>query len=120
MKQGQDNCLEGLTFVVTGVLETVDRDDTKSLIERYGGKLTGNVSRNTSYVVVGRDAGESKLAKVFSNLHLLPFEFVCYHCVNMMFDSFLVTAAHVSAYNIQQVYYMRNISSTMWAPVAVE
>jgi len=65
MKQGQDNCLEGLTFVVTGVLETVDRDDTKSLIERYGGKMTGNVSRNTSYVVVGRDAGETKLAKVF-------------------------------------------------------
>jgi len=50
---------------VTGILESVDRDDTKSLIERYGGKMTGNVSRNTSYVVVGRDAGETKLAKVF-------------------------------------------------------
>ena len=64
LKQGEDNCLEGLTFVVTGVLESVDRDDTKSLIERHGGKVTGNVSRNTSYVVVGRDAGETKLAKV--------------------------------------------------------
>jgi len=62
--QGKDNCLEGLTFVVTGVLESVDRDDTKSLIERYGGKVTSNVSRNTSYIVVGRDAGESKLTKV--------------------------------------------------------
>jgi len=62
--QGQDNCLEGLTFVVTGVLESVDRDDTKNLIERYGGKVTGSVSRNTSYIVVGRDAGETKLAKV--------------------------------------------------------
>jgi len=49
---------------MTGVLESVDRDDTKSLIERYGGKVTGNVSRNTSYIVVGRDAGESKLTKV--------------------------------------------------------
>jgi len=66
-KQGQDNCLEGLTFVLTGILESVDRDDTKHLIERYGGKVTGNVSRNTSYVVVGRDAGESKLAKVCFN-----------------------------------------------------
>jgi len=66
MMQGQDNCLEGLTFVLTGVLESVDRDDTKGLIERYGGKVTGSVSRNTSYVVIGRDAGESKLAKVWS------------------------------------------------------
>jgi len=57
--------LEGLTFVVTGIMDTVDRDDMKSLIERYGGKLTGSVSRNTSYIVVGRDAGETKLAKVF-------------------------------------------------------
>jgi len=46
-------------------MDTVDRDDMKSLIERYGGKLTGSVSRNTSYIVVGRDAGETKLAKVF-------------------------------------------------------
>ena len=67
LKQGQDNCLEGLTFVVTGILESFDRDDTKNLIERYGGKVTGSVSRNTSYVVVGRDAGESKLTKVFLN-----------------------------------------------------
>ena len=52
---------------MTGILESVDRDDTKHLIERYGGKVTGNVSRNTSYVVVGRDAGESKLAKVCFN-----------------------------------------------------
>ena len=66
-KQGKDNCLEGLTFVITGVLESVDRDETKSLIERYSGKVTGNVSRNTSYIVVGRDAGETKLAKVYMN-----------------------------------------------------
>jgi len=56
--------LEGLTFVMTGILESFDRDDTKSLIERYGGKLMSSVSRNTSYIIVGRDAGESKLAKV--------------------------------------------------------
>jgi len=64
MKQGQDNCLEGLTFVITGVLESIDRDDTKSLVERYGGKVTSSISKNTSYVVVGRDAGEAKLVKV--------------------------------------------------------
>jgi len=49
---------------MTGILESFDRDDTKSLIERYGGKLMSSVSRNTSYIIVGRDAGESKLAKV--------------------------------------------------------
>ena len=49
---------------MTGVLESIDRDNTKSLIERYGGKVTASVSKNTSYVVVGRDAGDTKLAKV--------------------------------------------------------
>lgn len=62
--QGQENCLEGLTFVITGVLESIERDDAVDLIQRYGGKVTGSVSKKTSYVVVGRDAGESKLNKV--------------------------------------------------------
>jgi len=61
--QGEENCLEGLTFVITGVLESIERDDAMDLIQRYGGKVTGSVSKKTSYVVVGRDAGESKLSK---------------------------------------------------------
>ncbi|XP_030643880.1 replication factor C subunit 1 isoform X2 [Chanos chanos] len=61
--QGAENCLEGLTFVITGVLESMERDDAKSLIERYGGKVTGNVSRKTSYLVLGRDSGASKTEK---------------------------------------------------------
>lgn len=36
--KGAENCLEGLTFVITGVLESIERDEAKSLIERYGGK----------------------------------------------------------------------------------
>ena len=63
--QGGDNCLEGLTFVVTGVLESLERDEVRSLVERYGGKVTtAGPSGRTSYVVVGRDAGATKLAKV--------------------------------------------------------
>ena len=62
--QGEENCLEGLTFVITGVLESIERDDAVDLIQRYGGKVTGSISKKTSYVVVGRDAGESKLNKV--------------------------------------------------------
>lgn len=51
-------------FVLTGVLESMERDETKSLIERYGGKVTGNISKKTTYLVQGRDSGVSKLEKV--------------------------------------------------------
>ncbi|XP_051020640.1 replication factor C subunit 1 isoform X1 [Acomys russatus] len=61
--KGADNCLEGLTFVITGVLESIEREEAKSLIERYGGKVTGNVSKKTNYLVMGRDSGQSKSDK---------------------------------------------------------
>ncbi|XP_072239367.1 replication factor C subunit 1 [Leuresthes tenuis] len=64
--KGAENCLEGCVFVLTGVLESMERDDAKSLIERYGGKVTGNVSKKTSYLVQGRDSGVSKLDKAES------------------------------------------------------
>ncbi|XP_056890952.1 replication factor C subunit 1 isoform X2 [Takifugu flavidus] len=64
--QGAENCLEGCVFVLTGVLESMERDETKSLIERYGGKVTGNISKRTTYLVQGRDSGVSKLEKAES------------------------------------------------------
>ena len=69
--QGQENCLEGLTFVITGVLESIEREEAADLIQRYGGKVTQSVSKKTSYIVVGRDAGESKLSKVKDLTHLV-------------------------------------------------
>ena len=54
--------LEGLTFVLTGTLPTLSRDDAKKLIEAAGGKVSSAVSKKTSFVVAGEDAG-SKLAK---------------------------------------------------------
>lgn len=57
--------LSGQTFVVTGTLPTLKRDQAKQLIQDAGGKVTGSVSKNTSYVVVGADAG-SKLTKAQS------------------------------------------------------
>ena len=54
--------LAGKTFVITGTLPTLKRDDAKSMIEAAGGKVSGSVSKKTDYVVAGEDAG-SKLAK---------------------------------------------------------
>lgn len=57
--------LEGLTFVLTGTLPTMTRDEASALIKAAGGKVTGSVSKKTSYVVAGEAAG-SKLTKAES------------------------------------------------------
>ena len=54
--------LSGKTFVITGTLPTLKRDEAKELIEKVGGKVTNSVSSKTDYLVVGEDAG-SKLEK---------------------------------------------------------
>lgn len=54
--------LEGLSFVVTGTLETMGRDEAKEQIRLLGGKVSGSVSKKTSYLVVGASPG-SKLQK---------------------------------------------------------
>ncbi len=54
--------LAGLTFVLTGTLPTMTRDEASALIKQAGGKVSGSVSKKTSYVVAGEEAG-SKLAK---------------------------------------------------------
>jgi DNA ligase (NAD+) len=54
--------LAGLTFVITGTLPTMSRDQAKDLVKAGGGKVTDSVSKNTSYLVAGEAAG-SKLGK---------------------------------------------------------
>ena len=54
--------VSGKTFVLTGTLPTLGRDEARDLIEKAGGKVSGSVSKNTHYVVAGEEAG-SKLTK---------------------------------------------------------
>jgi DNA ligase (NAD+) len=59
--EGSDR-LDGLTFVITGTLPTMKRDEAKALIQLHGGKVTGSVSKKTDYLLAGEAAG-SKLTK---------------------------------------------------------
>jgi len=61
-EEALEQTLAGKTFVITGTLERMSREDAESAIEKRGGKVTGSISRKTSWLVVGRDAG-SKLEK---------------------------------------------------------
>ncbi len=61
-KEEKSDVLAGLTFVITGTLPTLSRNEAKQLIEENGGKVTGSVSKKTNYLVAGEESG-SKLEK---------------------------------------------------------
>lgn len=62
VKEPPKDTLAGLTFVLTGTLPTLSRDEASEMIKAAGGKVSGSVSKKTSYVVAGEAAG-SKLTK---------------------------------------------------------
>jgi DNA ligase (NAD+) len=62
LQKKKGGVFDGLTFVLTGTLPTYSRNDATRLIEERGGKVSGSVSKKTSYVLAGDEAG-SKLDK---------------------------------------------------------
>ena len=60
--ENADSRFEGKIFVLTGALEKFTRKEAEDIIEKFGGKTSGSVSKKTSYVLAGEDAG-SKLTK---------------------------------------------------------
>ena len=61
----EDDRFAGMTFVLTGSLEKYSREEASNIIEKFGGKTSSSVSKKTSYVLAGEDAG-SKLTKAQS------------------------------------------------------
>ena len=61
-EDNQDNRFEGMTFVLTGSLEKYTREEASNIIEKFGGKTSSSVSKKTTYVLTGEEAG-SKLTK---------------------------------------------------------
>ena len=61
--EGTPGCFQGLVFVLTGVYESLEREEMTNIVKKLGGKVTTSLSKNTKYLVVGSEAGESKMAK---------------------------------------------------------
>lgn len=63
--EGAPDCLAGLTFVISGTLDSLEREEAEDLIKRHGGRVTGSVSKKTNYLlcdedIVGRKSSKAK------------------------------------------------------------
>lgn len=61
--EGAPDCLTGLTFVISGTLDSLEREEATDLIKRYGGRVTGSISKKTSYLLADEDLGGVKSNK---------------------------------------------------------
>ena len=59
--KGSTNCLAGLVFVLSGTYDSLEREEAGELIKKLGGKVATSVSKNTTYLVAGEEAGVGKL-----------------------------------------------------------
>ncbi|WP_425391682.1 NAD-dependent DNA ligase LigA [Ekhidna sp.] len=65
-KEGTDDKLKGITFVVSGVFEEFGRDELKNIIKQHGGKVASSISFKTNYLVAGANMGPAKKEKADS------------------------------------------------------
>ncbi|KAK7263489.1 hypothetical protein RJT34_31080 [Clitoria ternatea] len=61
--EGAPDCLSGLTFVISGTLDSLEREEAEDLIKRHGGRVTGSVSKKTNYLLCDEDIGGRKSEK---------------------------------------------------------
>ncbi|KAL1816445.1 hypothetical protein DCAR_0520842 [Daucus carota subsp. sativus] len=61
--EGAPNCLANLTFVISGTLDSLEREEAEDLIKRHGGRITGSVSKKTNYLLCDEDIGGRKSSK---------------------------------------------------------
>jgi replication factor C subunit 1 len=61
---GQPNCLYGKVFVITGVLDSLEREEAIDLILKYGGEVTKSVAKKTTHALVGLEPGPGKMAQI--------------------------------------------------------
>jgi replication factor C subunit 1 len=62
--QGQPNCLAGKVFIITGVLDSLEREEAEALIVQYGGSIVKSVAKKTTHALVGIEPGQSKIKKI--------------------------------------------------------
>ena len=72
LQQINDTRFSGLTFVLTGALQKFTREEATEKIESFGGKVSGSVSKKTSYVVVGENAGSKERKAKELGVAILP------------------------------------------------
>ncbi|XP_051200769.1 replication factor C subunit 1 [Lolium perenne] len=61
--EGAPDCLAGLTFVISGTLDSLEREEAGDVIKRYGGRVTGSISKKTNYLLADEDVGGVKSNK---------------------------------------------------------
>lgn len=61
--EGAPDCLAGLTFVISGTLDSLEREEAEDLIKRHGGRVTGSVSKKTTYLLCDEDVEGRKSSK---------------------------------------------------------
>ncbi|CAJ1979080.1 unnamed protein product [Sphenostylis stenocarpa] len=61
--EGAPDCLAGLTFVISGTLDSLEREEAEDLIKRHGGRVTGSVSKKTNHLLCDEDIGGRKSEK---------------------------------------------------------